>query len=294
MARVLKPFEYCEPKTIEEAINILSTWGGKTKVLAGGVDIVGALRRREIEVECIVSIQKIPYLNYIEEDSAGGLRIGALTTLRTIELSPIVCRHYLLLSEAIGKVSSIQVKTMGTAVGNLCVATPASDIAPPMIALGAELKIASLGPLKTIPIESFFVGVKKTILQPMEIVTEISIPPPPPGTGGAFLNLLRTASDIAKVSVAVIIVISDSTCLDAKIVLGAVAATPIRATKAEETIKGQTLDTKTIEKAADIAAEEAKPISDIRSTAEYRREMTKVLVKKALEKALERAKGELT
>lgn len=291
MPRVLEPFEYFEPKTIEEAINTLSAGEGKAKVLAGGVDLVSTLRRREVEIESVVSIQKIPGLNFIDLTRNNGLRIGALTTLRTIELSPLVQKHYRVISEAISKVSSIQVKTMGTAVGNLCVGTPASDLAPSLIALGAALEIAGQGSLRTVPLEEFFMGVKKTILQPNEVVTQILIPAPAPRTGSAFLNLVRTASDIAKINIAVTITVSRKTCKDVKIVLGAVAPIPMRAKEAEEAIKGKSIGENIIERVAQEAANEVKPITDIRSTDEYRREMAKILVKKGIERALARATG---
>jgi len=268
---VLKPFEYFEPKTVEEAVQVLSMYGEKAKVLAGGVDLVPSMRRREIQPQYVVSIQRIPGLHYIESDGTGS-RIGALTTLRSIELSRAIQRGYLVLYEAVHQIASIQVKTMGTAVGNLCVATPASDVATALISLGAELKLAGPSKERIIPLESFFIGVNQAILQPDEIVTEILLPSLPAGTGGAFLKLVRTAGDIAKVNVAVVITITDNRCKEAKITLGSMAPTPIRTRKAEA------------------AAGEAKPITDIRSTAEYRKETTKVLVRRAIEKALERVK----
>lgn len=290
MPRVLEPFEYLEPGTIEEAVNVLSAKNGKATVLAGGVDLIGSLRRRERAVGYVVNIQKIPGLAYVDKNADKELIIGALTSLRSVELSPLVQEDYALLAEAIGKISSIQIKTMGTLVGNLCVASPASDVAPPLIVLNARLKIARSGQSRIIPLEDFFLGVKRTALEPGEIVTEVSIPAPPPSTGGAFMNLIRTASDIAKVNVAVLLTADGHVCKDARVCLGAVAPTPVRAKKAEEILKGQRLEPTVIEKAAQAAADETKAISDIRSTAEYRAEMAKVLSRRAIEKAWAQAK----
>ena len=287
--RALRPFEYFEPGTVEEAAQILLRYGTKAKVLAGGVNLVPRMRRHRVQPDAVVSLQRIPGLNYIKRDEADGLRIGTLTSLHFIELSPAIQKDYIVLYEAIHQIASIQVKTMGTAVGNLCVATPASDVATVLFALGAELKIVSTASEKVMPIENFPIGVNQTILQPGEIVTEVLLPRPPAGTGGAFLKLVRTAPDIAKVNVAVTVTITDSTCQEAKVALGSVAPTLIRSKKAEETLRGKKLDQEVIEAAAEAAAEEVKPITDIRSTAEYRKEMTKVLVKHAIEKALERA-----
>lgn len=291
MSRALKSFEYFEPRTVEEVVRILFMYGGEAKVLAGGVDLVPKMRKRQIQPKCLVSIQRIPGIDYIEGDGAKGLRIGALTNLRSIELSPAIQKDYELLHEAIHQIASIQVKNMGTAVGNLCVATPASDIALPLLVLGAKLRIVGLTQERTAPIEKFFIGVGQTVLQPSEIVTEVLLPSPPAATGGAFLKLVRTATDVAKVNVAVTVTVTDGICQDVKIALGSVAPTPIRANKAEEALKGKKLDQETIAEAAETAAEETKPIDDIRSTAEYRKEVTKVLVRRAIEKASKRAKA---
>lgn len=291
MYRVLRPFEYFEPVTVEEAVRILSEYGSKAKVLAGGVDLIPKMRRRELLPECIVNIQKIPGLNHVKGDRQKGLRIGALAPLRAVELSPTVARDYYILYEAVHQIASFQVKTMGTLVGNLCVATPASDVATALLALGATLKVAGTSQEKEIPIETFFAGPGETVLAPYEMVTEVSVPAVPAGTGGAFLNLSKTKADIAKVSVAVTMTVINNTCKEAKIALGSVAPTPIRASRAEETLRGRKLEKRIAEEAAEAAADAAKPITDIRSDAEYRREMTKVLVRRAIEKALERAKS---
>jgi len=285
----LRSFKYLEPESVEELVRILTVYGKEAKVLAGGVDLVRRMRRGEIKSQCVAGLQMIHGLDYIEGDGREGLRIGALTTLRTIELSPIVQKDYVLLYEAIHQIASIAVKNMGTAVGNLCVASPASDVAPPLLALGAELKITGPTSKSTMTIESFFIGVNRTALQPSEIVTGILVPSLPDATGGAFVKLARTASDIAKVNVAVTLTVTNNTCKDARIALGSVAPTVVRARKAENIVKGQKLEPKMIAEAAEAATEEAKTITDVRSTAEYRKRMARVLVKRAIEKAAERA-----
>lgn len=285
MYRVLRPFELFEPATVGEAVQILFAHGTGAKVLAGGVDLVMKMRLRKIENEYVVSLKKIPELNVITGDGESGLRIGALVTLRSIELSA-AAQNYSVLCQAINSISSIQVKNMGTAVGNLCVATPVSDVATSLFALGAKLKIASIDGEKLIPIEDFYAGVNKTMLASHEIVTEIILPGVSTGTGTAFLKIGKTGATIAKVNAAVLLVLSDGKCTEARIALGAVAPTVIRAFKAEEVLKGKKVDIGLIEKAATTAAGEASPITDFRSTADYRRLMVKVLVKKALQKAM--------
>ena len=282
MHRVLLPFEFFEPKTVDEAVRLLDT--ANSKVMAGGVDLVLKMRLRLTLPDAVIGLQKIPGLDYIESNPAG-LRFGALASIRQIELSPLVRKNWRVLNEAVQQIASVQTKTMGTAVGNLCVATPASDIAPPLFVLGAKVKIVGLSHEKLVPIENFFVAVGKTILEPNEIVTEIFVPGMPAGTGSAFLKAAKTADDIAKVNAAVMVSVTDKICTNARIALGSVAPTPIRVTEAEQALKGQKLDETMFARAAEAAADAVKPISDIRSTAKYRKEMVRVLVKDALLKA---------
>jgi carbon-monoxide dehydrogenase medium subunit len=288
MHRVLLPFEFFEPKTVDEAVRFLDT--ANSKVMAGGVDLVLKMRLRLTLPDAVIGLQKIPGLDYIESNPAG-LRFGALASIRQIELSPLVQKNWAVLYEAVHQIASVQTKTMGTAVGNLCVATPASDIAPPLFVLGAKVKIVGLNYEKLVPIENFFVAVGKTILEPNEIVTEIFVPGMPAGTGSAFLKAAKTADDIAKVNAAVTVTVTDKICKDARIALGSVAPTPIRVTEAEQALKGQKLDETMFARAAEAAADAVKPISDIRSTAKYRKEMVRVLVTDALAKAAANAKA---
>jgi len=288
MYRVLRPFELFEPATVGEATQILFARGAGAKVLAGGVDLVMKMRTRKIEPGYVVSLKKIPQLNGITGDGDSGLRIGALATLRSIELSA-AAQNYPVLCQGINSISSIQVKNMGTAVGNLCVATPATDVAPPLFVLGAKLKIAGVDGEKLIPIEDFYAGVNKTVLASHEIVTEIILPGVCAGTGMAFLKIGKTGATIAKVNAAVLLVLADGKCTEARIALGAVAPAVIRAAEAETVLKGEKVDDGLIEKAAATATGEASPITDFRSTAEYRRVMIKALVKDALHKAVAEA-----
>ena len=291
MYRVLNYFEYFEPMTVDEVLRLLSKYGDEAKPMAGGVDLVLKMRLRQLMPKYVISLQRLPGLDYINGGGREDLKFGALVTLRSIELSPVIRKEWALLYDAVHQISSVQVKTMGTVVGNLCVATPASDIAPVLFVLAAKVKTTGVAPEKVIPIEHLFVAVGKTILEPHEIITEILVPKLPARTGGAFMKLAKTADDIAKVNVAVTVTVANGRCDEAKIALGSVAPTPIRAIKAEATLMGQKLDEKAIVRAAEAAAESVKPITDVRSTAIYRKEMVKVLVKDALEKAIARAKA---
>jgi len=296
MHRVLLPFDFSEPTSIAEVVDLVD--GDKARILAGGVDLVLKMRLRQILPEKVVSLQKVPSLDYVEvsgmggsgaEGNGSGLRFGALTTLRQIEQSRVVKDHWPLLAEAIGSIVSVQTKVMGTAVGNLCVGTPASDVAPALYALGASVKITGANGTREIPIEEFFVDSGKTAVGAHELVTEIRVPRPRAGSTGAFVKLSKTAEDIAKVNAAVMITMADGKCEDVRIALGSVAATPIRASRAEDLLRGSTVGPEAMAEAAAAAAESVNPISDVRSTAAYRKEMVKVLVRDCLKKAAARA-----
>jgi len=290
MFRTLKPFEYYEPKSIEEAVSAVSKLGEKAKVYAAGLDLVPRMRKRQIQPEHIINLQQIEELDYIKETDEG-LSIGSLSSLRSIETSSLVKQNYFVLHEAIHSIASVQVKSHGTAVGNLCIATPASDVAPALMTLDGKLKIAGSSGERVVPVKDFYLGVGQTVLEPGEIITEIMVPKPPANTGGGFFKLVRTAADIAKVNVAVTLTVEGDTCENVRIAIGSVAPTVIRAKEAEGILKGQKIDQGLILKASEAASGEVKPITDLRSTAEYRVETTRVLVKRALESALERARA---
>jgi CO/xanthine dehydrogenase FAD-binding subunit len=300
MHRVLLPFDFSEPTSIAEAVELVD--GDRVRALAGGVDLVLKMRLRQIVPERVVSLQKVPGLDYVRADApavagaranggpgGGTLRIGALASLHQVEVSPAVRQAWPLLAEAIGAIVSVQTKVMGTAVGNLCVGTPASDVAPALYALGARLKIAGVAGEREVPIEEFFLAAGQTAVAPHEIVTEIVVPAPAAGSAGAFLKLSKTAEDIAKVNVAVMLSLDAGLCTQAYIAIGSAAPTPVRAAAAERILVGRPLDAGAIEAAAEAATQAVCPISDVRSTARYRGQMVRVLVRDALEKAAARA-----
>ena len=287
----MKPFEYYEPKTVGDATGLLSNYGEKAWILAGGIDLIPRMRKGDIEAEHVVSIQKIAELERIDLNEQGGITFGAAVRLHSIETSDAIRSKHPILYEAIHQITSVQTKYMGTAVGNICVATSASDVATSLFAIGARLKITGNEGERIEPIEKFYPDYHRTSLRRGEMVTQVVLPDPLPGTGAAFFNLVRTHADIAKIIVAVTIVVQNSICREARIAIGAGAPTVFRAAKAEALVTGQKVSPAVIIKAAETAADETKPITDLRSTAEYRKEMTGVLLRRALEKAVERAKG---
>ncbi len=288
--RRLPRFDYLVPKTLDEALSLLSQYKGRARVIAGGTDLVPKLKRREIKApEYIIDLKGIPDLDYIKYDAGSGLSIGALTTLHAVETSPIVREKFNVLFQAVESMASIQVRNRGTVAGNLCNAVPSADTAPALLTMEARLRLISPQGERIVNIEDFFTGPKETAAADDEILREIQVPDLPASSRGRYLKLtLRRAMDLAIVGVAVVAVPEDGVCKDMRIALGAVSPTPVRARKAEAAIKGQRLSDEVIERAAQFAAEECCPISDHRASVEYRTEMVKVLTRRAINQAVSR------
>ncbi len=282
-------FEYVEPKTVEEALDFLATYGEKAKVIAGGTDLLVQMKMGKIHPKCVVNISRIPALRYLIKER--GLRIGSLTTFRDLERSQVIKERYTALYEAARSVSSVQIKSMGTVGGNLCNASPAADAAPPLIVFGGMVKLAEKGHETILRLDEFFVGPGEPLLSPTEMLVEIQVPEVTGNVGSAFLKLGRVSADLAKVSCAVAIERKDNVCGSCGIALGSVAERPMRALRAEEMMTGESFKKELAEKVAEKASEEIRPITDVRSTDWYRKEVSKVLVRDALHLAWKRAGG---
>ncbi len=284
-------FEYFKPATIDETILLLAKHMGKAKPIAGGTDLLVRTKTGEVKPEYLVDISGLHKQAYIRSDGEG-IKIGALTTLRALETSTLLKEKAYILTEAAHRMGSVQVRNVATIGGNICNGVPSADMPPALIALEARAKIVGSKGERVIPLEEFFVDAKQTTLKSDELLTEIEIPKQPPRTGATFLKLGRLSIDIALVNVAVRVSLESNKdiCENARIVLGAVAPTVIRARKAEALVKGKALAESLIREVAQVASEETKPLSDVRSSADYRREMCLALVKHGLERALERAK----
>jgi len=286
----LPRFEYLSPQTVKEACSLLLQHGDKAKVMAGGTDVLNVMKERIIKPEYVIGLRAISDLDYIEAD-ADGIRIGAMTTLTSLGNSKIVREKFPCLAEVPGKMATVQIRNMGTLGGNLCNAAPSADTAPILICLGARAKIVSADSERVVALEDFFTGPGETVLKDGEILAEIQVTGQPANTGGAYFKMSRVAVDLAIVGVAAVVTLDGKggSCSDIKIALGAVAPTPIRAKKAEASIKGKTIDEALIEQAGKIASEEASPIDDVRGSAYYRTEIVNVFTKRAIRKALEQA-----
>ncbi len=286
MDPILKPFEYFEPKTIEEAVQVLSAHKGDARVLAGGTDLLVTLKKRTISPGHIVYIKAIPGLDCIDYTPKGGLRIGALATHRAIANSPIIKAQFNLLATACNKVANPNVRNMGTIGGNICTAGPSQDTVPALLVLDARLKLVSTDGVRLVPINEFFIAPFRTIRNEAELLTEIQIPPLPSHSTGVYHWVTKlTAVDETLVGVAVFMAVDPTTkgaCQDVRIGLCSVAPTPVRARRAEELLRGRSIGHDLIERVGQVAAEEISP----RSRCEYRRLMTVVLVKRALNEEL--------
>lgn len=285
----MHPFEYFAPRTLDEAISLLTGNRGEARVIAGGTDLIVEMKEHIHHPDYLVDINKIEGLDDLSYDDGTGLKIGALTTVRAVEQSPVVKDKYPGLFQAVSQLGSIQVRNRATVAGNICRASPSADTPPPLIAAGAWVMIYGPSGERKIQLEEFFTGPGRTVLGPGDIVTSIHVPPPPARTGRVYLKLgRRKAMELATVGVAVSLAQEEKICRDVRIVLGAVAPTPIRARHAEAVLEGNAVSEAIIDQVVKTAMAEARPISDVRSSAEYRLQMVGVLTEQAIMEARQR------
>ena len=290
-------FDYAEPHTLAEASLALKGHDGLASVMAGGTDLLVEIKEHLRRVKCVVNIKRIPGLDALTFDAAIGLRFGALSTARAIELNDDVARHYPGLCQAARELGSIQVRNRATVVGNICRASPSADTLPPLIADGARIVIGDGNSTREMLLEDFFTGPGKTVLRPGELVLGIVVPPPaaaPARTGRVYIKHgRRKAMELATVGVAVSLTLDAAgVCSQARIALGAVAPTPIRARAAEALLEGKPIGPEALVGAALQAMLACTPISNVRASAAYRRDMVAVLTRRALEQALVLAQEE--
>ena len=289
----LPRFEYIEPRSIPEICSLLYRYGDEAKILAGGTDLLVRMKEKEIRPRYLIDLKAIPGLNFIRYVEGSGITIGALTCLSDLEESPLIQEKAKILTRAAPTIGAIQTRNKATLGGNLCNASPAADMAPALLALEARVKLIGLEGERIIPLEDFFLGPGKTCLNPGEILAEIIIPGKMLGKTGVYLkHSTRRALDLAIVSTAVVMETgSDRAYIqDIKIALGAVAPTPLRLKSVEEMLKQELPEEPLLEQAAQKAATEVSPITDLRASAEYRREMVRVLLKRGIKSAWEELK----
>jgi carbon-monoxide dehydrogenase medium subunit len=282
-------FEYLRPATIPEAIALLQQHGDDAKILSGGQSLIPMMKLRIARPAYLVDINRIPGLSYVKEEG-GFLKIGGLTREAELEASPLVRSKYPILLDTAHVIADPQVRNLATVAGNLAHGDPANDHPATMLALGGQIVATGLRGERIIPIEDFFVTLFTTDLQQGEILTEIRILSPPAHSGGAYFKLERKVGDFATAAVAAQVTLDGSGAVQ-KVGIGLtnVGPTPIKAKKAEDFLRGKKMDAASIGQAAQFAADEAQPSSDLRGPAEYKKGLVKELAKRALSRAAERA-----
>jgi len=275
----MKAFEYFAPRSLAEATEVLAKYQGEARTVAGGTDLLLKMKAGRLSPKAIVNIKRIPELRGLAFNSH--LTLGALTTLEEIKQSSIIRERYPALSDAAATMASVQIRNLATVGGNLCNAAPSADLAPILIALNAAARLAGIKGERRIPLEDFFTGPGTTVLAPGELLVSLEVPPPA-GLSLYLKHSPREHMDIAVVGVGLALQFQDGRCDSARVVLGAVAPVPLRARRAEAELTGSPLTPERIDRAAKVAAEESRPIDDVRGSAWYRRRMVDVLTRRGL------------
>ncbi|MFH0960647.1 MAG: xanthine dehydrogenase family protein subunit M [Pseudomonadota bacterium] len=286
----LPKFEYFEPETLEDALRLLAEWRERACVLAGGTDVLVKMRNGRLKPGAVIALERISSLNGIGFDSSKGLTIGAGAKLSDVASHPDILRYYPAIARAARVMANVQVRNMGTIGGNLCNAAPSAENAPPLVVLGAVVTAASLEEERRIILDDFFTGPGLTVLKPEEIMTSILVPAPRAKSGSSYQRIsARCGVDIAAVSVAAMVRMEGNVLKEVRIALGAVAPVPMRAFKTEAFLLEKNWTPELLKEAARMSADESRPISDVRASSQYRRQMVAVLTLRALEEAHARA-----
>jgi CO/xanthine dehydrogenase FAD-binding subunit len=290
----MQSFDYVAPKNMEEVISLLASQNGRARILCGGTDLLVQLRESRRSAELVIDIKKIPELTQITFDSQNGLRIGAATSCHDICRDPNVSQHYPGLVDGIKLIGGVQIQNRASVGGNLCNASPAADAIPALIVHEASCNITGPNGSRILPVEEFCIAPGQNALQKGELLTSINIPIPKERFGAHYLRFIpRNEMDIAVVGAGASVILDERNerFMSARIALGAVAPTPLFASDAGAFLSGKAITRANIKEAARLAQAVAKPITDLRGTAEHRKHLCAVLVERALEKAIERAGG---
>lgn len=288
----LPDFDYYMPESLQEACSLLAEKGPGARVLAGGTDLLNKMKHGLAAPEALISLKKLSQLTIIDYVPGKGVIIGARATHNAIANSALLQEKYLSICEAAHHMANNQVRNAGTIGGNIVNAVPSADLPPILISLGALITLAGTKGERVMPLEDFFAGPGKTVIARDEILTEVIIPDNTL-TGSTYIKFgLRRSGALAVVGVAAAIEMDGDICKNARIALGAVAPVPMRAKNAEAMITGKAVDEELLEQAGVCASTECKPISDLRGSEEYRRDMVRVFTKRALRKAIDKVSVE--
>jgi len=284
-------FDYLIPTSINEAISLHESYGERAKYIAGGTDVMVKIKEGKISPQYMISLRHLQGLDHIIYEKRE-LRIGAMATHRMLELSPVIRKEFPILIDAVENIGSVQIRNVATIGGNIVNAVPSADGAIPLITLGAEVRIIGPKGERAMALEDLFIGPGKTLLKSGEILLEFLVPKLPPHTGAAYWkHTRRAAMELPILGVAVLISLDDDmkTCTEARIGLGVLAPTPMRAKNAEAILKGKKVDDEILKKAGKAAAQECKARDSVRGKAWYRRDMVELFVQRMAIVAMERA-----
>jgi CO/xanthine dehydrogenase FAD-binding subunit len=292
----MRRFAYDTARTLDEAVALLTRRGPHARLLAGGTDLLPQIKEHVVAPTAVIALGPIPELTVLEPTADGGLRIGAMVRMRTIERSPLVRDRYPAVAESAKLVGSVQIRHLATLGGNICNAAPSADVVPALVVYGAEAVTFGPAGRRTLPLEQFFVGPRRTVLGPGELLVEVDLPPPAPRTGSCYLrHTPRMEMDIAVAGSGVAVTLTgegdEERVAEVRICLAAVAPTPVRAAGAEAVLRGAAPTDEVIARAAAAAAADCAPIADVRGGEEYRRHLVTVLTERALRTALARARA---
>jgi aerobic carbon-monoxide dehydrogenase medium subunit len=287
-SRTLPDFELLLPHSVAEAVELLSEHGRRITVMAGGTDVMVAMKFAPLPAqspEYVMSLENLPGLGYVLFDPAKGLRIGAKATVADLLAQPEVKRLYRSLWHAAEVFATGQVRNTATVLGNLLRASPAGDCSCAIYAIGGVVAFQGRAGRREVDIDDFWLSYGVTARRPDELAVELILPPPAAGSRSAFKRMTRTSEDLAKLNVAVQLQMSGDTCVDARVAMGCVAPTPLRLRQAETLLRGKTLTAELLQRVAASVAGEISPIDDKRSTADYRSQVSGVLLRRAIQDA---------
>jgi carbon-monoxide dehydrogenase medium subunit len=284
----MNKFDYLQPRTLKSALALLEKYGDDARAIAGGTSLLIMMRQRLLMPKVVVSLADIPRFDRIAYSAKNGLTIGAGARHRDIELSPVIKQHYPLLHETFHKVAQPRIRNMGTIGGNLAAGDPLTDPGASLIALDAEVVLASRTGQRVLRLDEFFVDYYQTALNPGELLSEIRVPPPSRPLWAHIKFTPRSIEDFATVGVALTMRMKNGMCEDVRLGLNSVASTIVHAVKAENVLRGREITEARLEEMGEVAATEVDPTDDNRGSPDYKREMVKVLVPRAAKEALTR------
>jgi len=279
----MKKFDYYQPESLKEAYGLMEKNEGRASYIAGGTDILWRIKQGVIQADALISLRRVESLESINLN--GGLTLGSMALFRDIERDSAIVRDYPSLTQAVSVLANPQVRNVATVGGNLCNGAPSADCAPPLMVLEAVLTLEGPGGKREVPVGNFFTGPGQTCMDKTEVLTQIKVPKMAPNSGTIFLKKGRVSQDIAIVNAAALLVMEGNVCRKCRLTVGAVAPVPLRLTDVEELVEGQEIAPDLLDRVGEMVEHAVSPITDVRSTEEYRRAMSGVLVKRAIQEA---------